>query len=125
VNKRKKRRRNRVQKRERQPMKPACAVFLAQLADLRNLARDHLLTIECRGMKCAGPWNETLHVMFNDADGSRVLNYWPGTGRTWDGKNKNTAADGAMALDMAAEIASREGRYAEEVESHMAAITGR
>ena len=63
--------------------------------------------------------------MFNDADGKRVLNYWPGTGRTWDGTNRDEAADGAMALDMAAGIASREGRYAEEVESHFAAMTGR
>ena len=118
-------RKKKKRRRERQRMKPECAAFLAELPDLRSLARDHLLTIECHGMRTGGNFAETLHVMFNDADGSRVLNYWPGTGRTWDGSRKDMAADGAMALDMAAEIASREGLYAEEVESHMAAMTGR
>jgi hypothetical protein len=80
-----------------------CESFLRDLASLRDLAQDHGLTVKVNNID--GHGKTVLHVMF-DFHGERVLNYWPSTGRTWDGHRRGKVLNWWDALDKAADIAS-------------------
>lgn len=94
-------------------MKNLCWDLLADLARLRDLAKDHSLFVLVNEVSCrrAGRGVVTLHVIFKNSVG-QVLQYWPGTGRVWNPrtKEKGQVADWWEALDMAARIAAEEQR---------------
>ena len=51
------------------------------LDELRRLAQDDGIVIAVSQVLCCGGRTKTYHFMFNDCDGQRLLDYWPGTGR--------------------------------------------
>jgi hypothetical protein len=87
------------------PMKRGCVAAAKIMDDLKDLASDHGISI--RVNEPSNGQSKTLHVMFS-AHGVRLMDYWPGTGRTWGQGQKGRAADPYKALDMVIAILEKE-----------------
>lgn len=86
------------------PMKKVCSMVLENLNRIRNQAKTYNITVEASAPKCCKGNVQTVHVMFNDRSGKRILNYWPGTGTwmTWYGKKGKTSdIESALAIAIA------------------------
>lgn len=97
---------NRRRKKRSVPkIKRTCKNALEQLDDLRDLASDHGITVRVAEVDC-GRGKKTYHVMFNNSNSIRVLDYWPGTGKIRSPQSGETTvvADCWQALDEAARL---------------------
>jgi hypothetical protein len=75
--------------------------------DVRDAAAGASLLLKVSVMTC-GKHSETYHWQFNDSEGVRVLDYWPGNG-TWrdpETGRKGKASDPWEALEVAKRLAA-------------------
>ena len=86
--------------------KKACLDFLHDLGRIREIARDYRLEVRCNQVKCGR--KVTYHVMFENNEGKRVLDYWPATGTTYSSATgtKGIVSDCLLALDEAVRIST-------------------
>ncbi len=82
-------------------MKRGCRRMLEDLQDVRKRAQELRLFVCVSEVTC-GKRRRTLHVMFEWA-GKRILDYWPGSGRTYCRRTheKDRVGDCFEALEMA------------------------
>ena len=101
----KKKRRQAKRKISNKPkVKQGCRDAMQDLERLRDLANDHGLTVRANEVHCRRG-KRTYHFMFDHGD-QRVLDYWPGTGRTYSplSGEKGMVRDSWEALDEAARL---------------------
>ena len=75
-------------------MKPACTRAQADLADIRHMAARVGLSIITAEFQSQSGGKPSLHVMFNDSRGNRLVNWWPATGLTIQGHDTATGRRG-------------------------------
>jgi hypothetical protein len=81
-------------------MKKPCAEAAAVEAGVRAAAAEDGITLRVKQM-VSGP-TASLHWMFDDESGRRLLDYWPGNGTTRDHQGKKVkAGDAWHALELA------------------------
>lgn len=94
-------------------MKQTCRDFLKSAEDFGKQVSESGLTMRFSEVLCSNGRAKTIHVMFSDNRGMRVLNYWPGNGRVWEpisGK-KGKVDNFWAALDLAQIIAVHSHEY--------------
>lgn len=88
-------------------MKNTVRSAMSDIDKLRDLATDHSLTVRVSEIRCRRGV-VSYHFMFEDTKGECVLDYWPGSGRTWcrATREKGKFKDCWLALDEAARISA-------------------
>lgn len=101
-----------VTPREPKGMKPHVERAFEQLDDIQRQAEQFGIAVDYRVTEAGRFGWRTLHVMFN-ADGRRLVDYWPSTGAVLLGGPKGNRAS-ARSLDEAMAMAVDHGCRGEE-----------
>lgn len=76
--------------RRRKPsLKQGCRVAIEGLAEIQEKASEFGIEVTAKKVKGRGKCRDTIHVMFN-ADGWRIVDYWPGNGTLMIGGTTGT-----------------------------------